>query len=559
MTTLPTVKCSTCSSATPTSQPPTFVINGGTVTFNYNFSQIPVPHLAPAPVYDSTSETQPEKACDECEAEAPAEGEVGETEDQWTEHHANTDKAVPGTNSREEYQRVTDVFVDDPLAMFAEVAVRQLEEMRREGDKSTAIETAGSKEVGTSLSERTVEKVDDGGRGTDLTDDSLEAGHHTRAEGVTAAQARKTGSGELQSFSYDTTAYQMANSNNASTDHFADDDLSSLLPFPKTSLISPDGVTTSYTIQIPTSDTSESLREAMGATNVETTQSGKQGRSPVPEDTPPVPDRADDGHEQVAVEHEPSQPTTVRLSDMLREVGAVSHVSPFSAANAPVAGARETVVSNPAASKSSDQVNKSGPGADADLRSILPSTHTSLPSRLPSVKGNETRRRDSEQDVGDLSSRQTPPSETRPTATPTPSGPPMSQILPITTERETLRLRKCHLCKTQFTDASNVARDDGSAPCSYHPGECPISQSQPVPPCSELRMVIPTGQLQRAGHGPRWTCCGGGPLTTNGHPILNICSPGCVDVYHQDKADAFDMSTLTVKEPRVFEGRRSRR
>lgn len=474
MATLPTVKCPTCSSATTTSQPPTFVINGGTVTFNYNFSQIPVPHLAPAPVYDSKSETQPEKACDECEAEAPAEGEVGETEDQWTQHHANTDKAVPGTKSRDKYQRVTDVFVDDPLSRFAEVAVRQLEEMRREGDKSTAVETAGSKQVDTSLSERTVEKGDDGVRGTDLADDRLEAGHHTCAEGVTAAQARKPGSDELRSFSSETTAYQTAISNNASTDHTADDGRFGPPSFLKTSLISPDGVTTPNTIQISTSDTSESLREAMGATHVETTQSGKQNQSPVPEDTPPVPDRADDGHEQVAVEHKLSPPTPFRISDMPREVGAVSHVSPFSAANAPVAGARETAVSNPAASKSSDQVNKSGTGADADLRSMLPSTHTSLPSRLPSVKGNEIRRRDSEKDVGDLSSRHTPPSKTRPTATPTPSGPPMSQTLPTTTERETLRLRKCHLCKTQFTDASNVVRGDGSAPCSYHPGECPI-------------------------------------------------------------------------------------
>ncbi|KAF3763228.1 hypothetical protein M406DRAFT_73851 [Cryphonectria parasitica EP155] len=105
----------------------------------------------------------------------------------------------------------------------------------------------------------------------------------------------------------------------------------------------------------------------------------------------------------------------------------------------------------------------------------------------------------------------------------------LSSLSVITESNLKLRLRRCHLCKSDFNDKSNVARPDGSAPCSYH-----------------------SGTLNRGIGGLEWTCCGERPITVDGRSALNICSPGCVGVYHQDKNEAWDPKTLTKYEPRRF-------
>ncbi|KAJ4387377.1 hypothetical protein N0V93_007968 [Gnomoniopsis smithogilvyi] len=95
--------------------------------------------------------------------------------------------------------------------------------------------------------------------------------------------------------------------------------------------------------------------------------------------------------------------------------------------------------------------------------------------------------------------------------------------------------RKCHLCKTMFTDESNARQADGGGPCSFHPGVLEKKK---------------TGQSTMYA----FSCCGGPPIMAGpGLVAINLVSPGCTKCYHQDKERAWNLETLTMKDPVLFE------
>lgn len=49
-----------------------------------------------------------------------------------------------------------------------------------------------------------------------------------------------------------------------------------------------------------------------------------------------------------------------------------------------------------------------------------------------------------------------------------------------------------------------------------------------------------------------WTCCGAGPTNVGGFCLVSNLAPGCVNVYHQDKKEAWKPETLTMADPVLF-------